>query len=186
MEKVRSKISWYTPFKQIWTSVIIYVRSTQFRFGRIRIRIMVFNFKKLLVCTTIHIICTSSLHTLVTKIAGYSPVAYLGLVAGYNTLLENSNWWHYCLALCDEIFDHLALLDETLRHIELCNSLISHTYPAKSAKTFLTVYRCLICGTQAWGPLSDIGRMGTFYTLYLQHSIWWIRSFLLYPFMWYT
>ena len=36
------------------------------------------------------------------------------------------NWWRYCLALCDIMFDHFPLFDETLRHIELCNSVISH------------------------------------------------------------
>ena len=35
------------------------------------------------------------------------------------------NWWRYCLALWDEIFDPFPLFDETLRHIELCNSVIS-------------------------------------------------------------
>ena len=35
------------------------------------------------------------------------------------------NWWRYCWALCDEIFDHFPLLDETSLHIELGNSVIS-------------------------------------------------------------
>ena len=26
------------------------------------------------------------------------------------------NWWRYCLAICDSIFDHFPLLDETVRH----------------------------------------------------------------------
>ena len=48
------------------------------------------------------------------------------------------NWWRYCLALCDEIFDNF---DETLSHIELALQLRhrSHT-AAKSTKTFLTVW----------------------------------------------
>ena len=37
-------------------------------------------------------------------------------------------WRRYCLALCDEIFDHFPLLDETLRHIELFAKGSSVTY----------------------------------------------------------
>ena len=46
--------------------------------------------------------------------------------------------WRYCLALCNEIFDHLPIFDETLRHIELCNSVIRHMH-RNPPKAFLTV-----------------------------------------------
>ena len=36
------------------------------------------------------------------------------------------NWWRYCLAQCDEMFDLFPLFDKTLRHIELCNWVIRH------------------------------------------------------------
>ena len=36
------------------------------------------------------------------------------------------NWWRYCLALCEEIFDNFPLFDETVRYIELWNSVIRH------------------------------------------------------------
>ena len=36
--------------------------------------------------------------------------------------------WRYCLAVCDEIFDHFPLFDEILRLIEFCNSVVSELY----------------------------------------------------------
>ena len=48
------------------------------------------------------------------------------MVIGAYTLLENlTDDAIYCLALCDEIYDHIPLFDEILRHIELCNYLNS-------------------------------------------------------------
>ena len=87
--------------------------------------------------------------------------------------VRKCNWWRFCLALCDEIFDHFPLFDKTLRNIELCNSVISHK-TAKSAKTSLTLqllHTCSCCqGTGAsrawsrytrWAGPPRPGRPGT-------------------------
>ena len=63
------------------------------------------------------------------------------------------NLWRYCLARCDEIFDHFTLLDETLRHSELCNSVISQIQLHKSAKTCLTVWT--VHTEQFWRRISS-------------------------------
>ena len=43
----------------------------------------------------------------------------------YIYTVRKFNWWRYCLARVDEIFDYFLLCDETLRPIELCNNVIS-------------------------------------------------------------
>ena len=48
------------------------------------------------------------------------------IVGPLSCTVRKFNWWRYCLALCDIMFDHFHLFDETLQHIELCNSVISH------------------------------------------------------------
>ena len=37
-------------------------------------------------------------------------------------IVRKFNGRRYCLALCDEIFDHFPLFEETLRHIKLCST----------------------------------------------------------------
>ena len=54
------------------------------------------------------------------------PLICLYLCGGDSCTVRQFNRWRYCLALCDEMFDHFPLFDEILRHIELCDSVIRH------------------------------------------------------------
>ena len=53
---------------------------------------------------------------------------YFSFVNAFTRKFRTFIWWRYCLAVCDEIFDHFPLSDETLRPIELCNAVISQKY----------------------------------------------------------
>ena len=49
------------------------------------------------------------------------------------------NWWSYCLALRDELFDNFPLVHETLRHICKAMQLRHQSQIAKSVNKVLTV-----------------------------------------------